>query len=195
MADEAETQRLLGNVTGELKGLRDLVTATLAELTRQIADTNEQAHEIKHDQRNQLVAFAGVNERLKAQAEVLKGHIETDENTKREQMAAITENRRVTQETIRDSNERIAGELAAYRTHQAEELTSHQTAITASMQTIKDNQTVSMGKLDDLILWRGKLLGGVTVVGAALTMLGIILGIFGRFIFDQAMSLWHTVKP
>lgn len=169
MADEAETQRLLGTVTGELKGLRDLVASHFAELTRQIADTNRQAHEIKHDQKNQLMASAGINERIKGQSEVLKAHIESDDNTNR---ATIE-----------------------FRRAQSDELGRYRTDMAADIQAIKDSQSANGGKLDDLILWRGKLLGGVTVVGVALSMLGVILGIFGRFIFDQVMLAWHTIKP
>lgn len=169
MADEAETQRLLGTVTGELRGLKDLVAATFNELTRQLADTNKQAHEIKHAQGNQSMALAGINEKFNGHVEILRAHIESDDNTNR-----------VTIE---------------FRRAQSDELIRYRIEMAASIQEIKDSQSANGEKLDDLILWRGKLLGGVTVVGVALSMLGVILGIFGRFIFDQAMLAWHTIRP
>jgi hypothetical protein len=79
-------------------------------------------------------------------------------------------------------DQRAAREASAV---QAERLSNH-------LEADETNHTKLVGLigkvqtgLDDLLTWRGKILGGLAVIG-------ILVGIFGHYVAELMASIWHS---
>lgn len=67
----------------------------------------------------------------------------------------------------------------------SERLENHLKLDETNHLTIMNEISVAKGKLDDLLTWRGKILGGMALIG-------ILIGIFGHTLAGWVGEVWHA---